>query len=296
MTDKDMTWEETREKLIDRCKAKAPDYYKEKREGVEKSFVPGKADTSKASASVSPSNKYTLVMTPYATKEGCWNYTRGEVYLTEDYVKASVKEPRNTVVSKLKSLMYGPDPLPTPKKIGDIKRNYGQFPFAWIEGHADGHDYLVCGEDYQAVSIIQLDTCVTKHTLDPLAVMGAGWCPVRFYPSPNKQLLAVSGCGWACPFDIRFYDLRNPMELPWPLITTAYEHNDYQVWDKDSDVFSVTSEQEIRKSDGKPTDDLTEEEYEALENSDDDYCDYVDVTISFTEEELMQKMSSDEEH
>jgi len=42
--------------------------------------------------------------------------------------------------------------------VATVRRNYCAFPFIWCEDHPSGHDYLVCGEDYQGQAIIELDT------------------------------------------------------------------------------------------------------------------------------------------
>src|SRR6185369_8998464 len=39
--------------------------------------------------------------------------------------------------------------------IADIKRNYPSFWYSWVE-HSNGNEYLLCGEDYQGYSVVNL--------------------------------------------------------------------------------------------------------------------------------------------
>ena len=65
----------------------------------------------------SPSDKYRLVVTRHGTGPGTWNYSKGRVY-------------RKTSAGGW-------------ELFAEVCRNYGDFPFAWVEGHKDGDDYLV---------------------------------------------------------------------------------------------------------------------------------------------------------
>ena len=85
---------------------------------------PGEVATHK-----SPSGRYQLDVTRFSTGPNTWAYSRGRVF-------GSDQEPPLAVVD----------------------RNFGSFPFSWSEGHPSGHDYLVCGEDYQGQTVIELDT------------------------------------------------------------------------------------------------------------------------------------------
>ena len=49
------------------------------------------------------------------------------------------------------------------------------------------------------------------------------------YPSPDANKIAVEGCYWACPCELRVYDMSDITQLPYPLI--------YQDWDADSQNF-----------------------------------------------------------
>ena len=195
--------DEVREERTERFKLLSPaDKYTVQRGDIDKFFVPENAQTEKQSTHKSPSGKYLLRVTPYRTREGAWNYTLGEIYRVEP---ASAE----------------------PVKVADVRRNYGSMIEFWVEGHPfTGQDYLVTGEDYQGFTVVNLTTGkVTTHIPDD-AFEGYGWCPVTFQPFPmpdtSKFVLKVSGCYWACPYEVRFYDFSNPDApdffengLPW---------------------------------------------------------------------------------
>lgn len=139
----------------------------------------------------SPSGKYVLQVTSRATKPGCWNYTTGEVTRAD-----------------------------TGEAIVSVDRNYSSFPYAWVEGHSNGHDYLVCGANYQGQTVIELDTGTRKDFLPETAKQGHGFCWVQYSYNADLKILVVSGCIWACPYETRFYDFADPMggweELQFP--------------------------------------------------------------------------------
>jgi len=135
----------------------------------------------------SPSGKYTLTVTSIETKPGCWNYTTGVVTRGEE-----------TIV--------------------EVKRNYASFPFLFVEGHANGHDYLVCGENYQGQTVIELDTGRRSDFLPEAATQGHGFCWVAYTYEADAQVLVVDGCIWACPYEYRLYDFSDPMGQGWPEI------------------------------------------------------------------------------
>lgn len=144
----------------------------------------------------SPSGRYTLTISSIETKPGCWNYSVG-------------------LIQKANG-----------EKIEEVKRNYHSFPFLWVEDHPNGHDYLVCGEDYQGQTVIELDTGNRRDFVPSTAKMGAGFCWVEYTFDASAQILVVEGCVWACPFEFRFYDFSDPMngwdELKMPENVDGY--------------------------------------------------------------------------
>lgn len=131
----------------------------------------------------SPSGRYWVETSTYATRPGCWGYARAVVYSDK-----------------------------RPEPIADIKRNYDSVPICWIEGHPNGHDYLITGEDYQGQTVVELDTGRQRNTYPDGAVEGIGFCwfgPVGGLV--NGHTLLVHGCYWACPDQYKFYDFSDPM-------------------------------------------------------------------------------------
>ncbi|MAH47665.1 hypothetical protein CMI37_17730 [Candidatus Pacearchaeota archaeon] len=127
---------------------------------------------------ISPSGRYKLVVSIYSTKKGCWNYSRGQVYRTAD-----------------------------DEQVADVKRNYSQFPFLFMEDHLDGHDYLICGEHYQGQTFCQLDTGKRKDQKGTFC-----W---GSYTLLGKKALLVDGCFWAAPYEYKVFDVSDPMK-GWP--------------------------------------------------------------------------------
>jgi hypothetical protein len=52
--------------------------------------------------------------------------------------------------------------------LADVKRNY-DFWHAWVPRHPSGDEYLLCGEDYQGYTVINLDRGVVANHLPPEA-------------------------------------------------------------------------------------------------------------------------------
>lgn len=125
------------------------------------------------------SGRYKLVVQRYAFEKG-WNYSKGSVYRDGEL-------------------------------IAEVHRNYGAFPHLFIEGHPNGHDYLVCGEDYQGQTVIELDTGQRRDFLPTSGTLGFGFCWAGYEWVASMQVLLVEGCIWACPYEFRLYDFADPM-------------------------------------------------------------------------------------
>lgn len=150
-------------------------------------FAPENAQVQYRKEELSPSGKYKLVTTPFSTKAGSWNYTQGLVF------------------------EIGND-----QPIAEVRRNYSSFPFLFIEDHPLGA-FLVCGEDYQGQTVIELDTGKRRDHLSKGTEDGAGFCWSVYEFDRATQMLLVEGCHWACPYEYRFYDFSDPM-TGWPEI------------------------------------------------------------------------------
>lgn len=162
------------------------------------------------------------------------------------------------------------------KVIADIKRNIGHFWHTWIE-HPNGSEYLLCGEDYQGYSVLNL-TQGLYHVLFPEeGHEGLGFCWAAVFPSPDKLVLAVDGCYWAHPYELVFYDFRTPDELPLKELDRTGDLLNSEGW-LDNETFVMVKEVEIRKSDGALYDDLSEEEQQILDEKE-DLMDYKNIKV-----------------
>lgn len=142
-----------------------------------------------ATQHVSPTGRYRLTVTLHETEPGCWGYTKGAAYGSSNCEPVAV-----------------------------VCRNYPAFPFAWVEDHPNGHDYLVCGADYQGQTIVELDTGQRVDYLPSEAARGAAFCWASIEPSPSRRTLAVAGCIWGGPFEIQLVDFDNPMSPRFPVL------------------------------------------------------------------------------
>lgn len=181
---------------------------------------------------VSPSGRYKLEISEFKTKAGCWNYSQ-------------------CIVFKIDS----------DKPIDIIQRNIEHFPFKFIESHSNGHDYLICGENYQGQTVIELDTGKKRTQLSKGAEKGHGFCWSQVHIGHCTDLLAVSGCIWAGPYEIRFFDFSDPMN-GWPeLETDDWVHDD----EHRPPFFSCDGTIECFQSEWLEfKEGMTDEEYDAL--------------------------------
>ncbi|HQE92041.1 MAG TPA: hypothetical protein PLH19_04600 [Anaerolineae bacterium] len=222
--------------------------YLEKRKGIEQFFIPENRITDSGERVISPLGRYELETYRYSTGPKSWNYSRG-------------------IVKRLSEN----------KIIADVKRNYGHFWHTWVE-HANGNEYLLCGEDYQGYSVINL----TEETYDVFfpesGYRGFGFCWVKVHPSPDGLVLAVDGCYWACPYEIVFFDFSNPSVLPLPEIERCDGVTDPVIGWTDNDTFAFTVSYDVRKSDGVKYQNLSAEEQDVLDK---DLSQLGDVTERF---------------
>jgi hypothetical protein len=97
--------------------------------------------------------------------------------------------------------------------IDIIYRNYGAFPYSWLE--INGIEYLLCGLDYQGYSIVNLSNKETKHYVPEEAYEGHGFCWGEIINFQQKKLIVIDGCYWACSYELVFYDFSSPMNVPY---------------------------------------------------------------------------------
>jgi len=234
--------------------------YKEWRDEILGFFKP-KNRIDESEKIYSPSGKFYLIISSYKTGENTWGYSRGIIKNSEN-----------------------------DKVIADVKRNYSHFWYSWIQ-HINGNEYFLCGEDYQGQTVVNLTKGITQNYFPESGFDGHGFCWVNATPSKDSQVLAVEGCYWACPYDVVFFDFKNPDELPFKELRRIEDVGDIKGWDVNNN-FIVDREIEIRKSDGKHYDELTEEEQEILDNNS-NLIDYKKVTVEIGLEEIKTMPNKD---
>ncbi len=127
---------------------------------------------------ISPSGRYRLCIRTYATAGG-GSYTRGTV----------VRIAGGAIVC-------------------DLERDHGIFHHAFVT--RGGREYLLTGRTVTSQTIVDLDG---GAEYEPTG--GDDFCWVGCYPSPDGDTLAVDGCYWACPYELRFFDFTDPAR-GWP--------------------------------------------------------------------------------
>ncbi|EEQ57272.1 hypothetical protein CBFG_00982 [Clostridiales bacterium 1_7_47FAA] len=87
--------------------------------------------------------------------------------------------------------------------------------FCELIEHGNGHEYLVFRSDLYGYSVLDLDTLQDFHYI-PSGSFPKGetfiWTDVSYNKKTN--LIAVSGCYWACPFGTLLMDFSHPMKEP----------------------------------------------------------------------------------
>jgi hypothetical protein len=218
--------------------AVSQEWYQEKRRQVEAYFVEEHRLPDPPPIALSPSSRYRLEVSYYSTGPGTWNYSRGIVTRIED---GSI--------------------------LADVKRNYSAFPYTWID-HPSGNEYLLCGEDYQGYTVVDLTHGTTSTYVPPEAQQGVGFCWAVVYPSPDGRTLAVDGCYWAAPYELKFYDFAHPSVLPLPELggSGTSDYDAVAVGWEDSETFVMKCTYVTRKSDGARYDQLPAEEQNILDH------------------------------
>lgn len=208
--------------------------YREHRAHIEEGFSPEYLEQTERETEVSPSGKYRLTVDGYSRGPNSWGYSRG------------------TVVN-----------LDSGKVIADIKRNLAMFWHTWIQ-HANGQEYLLCGEDYQGQSVVNLGQKSTNHYFPDSGYAGGGFCWAAAWPNQDSTILAVEGCFWACPYEVVFYDLSQPDTLPYRELLRIDEPDSIEGWTEGGD-FRMTQSVYTRKSDGVPYAELSDDEQDSID-------------------------------
>lgn len=159
-----------------------PGWYKTARREVERYFSPSNR-LDKVTQVTSPCGRYQLEIERYRTIQGGSDYSRG--ILTD---------------------------LTTKQRLADIKRSAADFWYCWVS--QGDKMFLVCAEDPQGYTIVDIDAKTTYSYIDPKARSGFGfeWLDVK--PSPDGKYLAVQGNYMDTDKYTVLYDFKCPTRLP----------------------------------------------------------------------------------
>ena len=161
----------------------------------------------------SPSGKFVLDTSTFQGESG-WGYSRGEVRANDG------------------------------RLVADIKRNHGVFWHTWVV-HADGNEYLLCGEDYQGYTVIECQSGRSCVHFPEEAFEGMGFCWAAVQPSPDGRTLAVEGCYWAHPYELVFVDFTEPFKIPLPELQRFSYLDQTQGWAENLEYrFTVFEDEE----------------------------------------------------
>jgi hypothetical protein len=182
----------------------ASDWYTKKRAMIVDAFSIGTAKHHLSKTIESPTGKYSLEITPFEISKNSWDYCEARIY--------------NNLESEYMMSVY---------------RNYGNFPYCWLEGHKAG-DFLICAEDRQSLTMIDLLTGENHTFVTQDAKKGLGFCPASFDISPEMDKICIEGCQWADAYKVIVLRIpkKPPIKFPWKEL-----YNDYSVFrDENGDL------------------------------------------------------------
>lgn len=164
----------------------------------------------------SPDNEYKLTIEHYVPKENQgWEYTRGIL----------------THCSTGNELV--------------LIRNIGFFLFEWVVNEKDS--FLLCGQDYQGYSIVNLRDMKVIDFVPEEFFEGMGFCWAEINYTNEMDVLVVGGCYWADEYEIIFYDFSNPLQLPYKEIKRIKPYGKIIGW-KDKSIFEYEDEEGIKQT------------------------------------------------
>ncbi len=154
-----------------------------------------------------------------------------------NYIQSDKK--RNWTVSKIKIYKSGNSNYEF-EFISDSEDTI--YTHTWVE--KDGIEYLFYPEAKGAQSVY--DT--KSKNFFSFYNNNEDFIWVSIYPSPKGDKIAVEGCYWACPYELRIYDISNIQKLPYPVI---YHDADFgegcvvEFWKDNDNLVVCKNEKEI---------------------------------------------------
>jgi len=156
----------------------------EKQQRIRQYIIPDNLVEGSVREVSSPDGQFRLVTARYKTGERTWDYTEGRVY------RVGESEP-----------------------LAIVCRNYSTFWHSWVMDHPSGTPYLLCGEDYQNQTWVDLSTGEVRST------EGEEFCWYGVEKHLGGGMLWVKGCYWGGPAEFALYDFRDPnagpVEICW---------------------------------------------------------------------------------
>jgi hypothetical protein len=125
-----------------------------------------------------------VILETYKTNKGAW-----------DFSKAIVK--KDDVI------------------IAEVIRNYPCFPFLLFK-HDNGNRYMVCGEDYQGITLVNIETGEVKSVVPETWEYGANLCFTEFQSYFDNELIAQA-CIWGGDYQQIVFDVSDIENLPWKI-------------------------------------------------------------------------------
>jgi len=167
-------------------------WYEDRRNKVIQAVSLGKPLKGKKETRNSPSGKYKLELMPYSVQD-----MRCPFYSVVEIVRISDGE-----------------------RMGKIIRNEADFPFLFVENR-DGKDYLMCAEDYQGFTLINITDGKKYDYIPEKSKRELALRITDFHLTPNKECVAIEGFGKLKPSDIiesdeiHFYKINDLTKLPY---------------------------------------------------------------------------------
>ena len=104
------------------------------------------------------------------------------------------------VITRSPHKLHSRGKLYTIDDVADVKRNYGIFNHSFQI--KNGQEFLITGRNYMGQTIINCDEKWEVSTPDKYT--GYEFCWYDHWLSPDGNTLAVDGCCWGCPYQLKF--------------------------------------------------------------------------------------------
>lgn len=172
----------------------------------------------------------------YELSEGGLYYFTSERYKQND-------PKRNWVICKIE--IYN---IETTEKILEYFTDADDNDYCACWFKKNGDDYLILPEAFQGQSIVD----IREKKLYSFYSSEEPFIWQLIYPSPGGNKIAVDGCYWGCPNELRVYDTNKITNLPYPMI---YQEASFDVncvfehWEGNNMIVICKNKKDIMKID-----------------------------------------------